>query len=555
MGGMTVEGRRQKAKNMTRTTAIASVLAALFGWSVVTASAQPTLELADFVTMPMTGVVDGKGSNEVLLSRVNTLREEVGGASRLFISDLNGPLYILDKQTEAFTVYLDFNGKGGKTGLFRKLTIEQGYGNGLNGFYLDPDYSRNGKFYTVHIEDPALPGSSLPNTERFSALKVDGYTTTEAIKTPGPLQNEGVLIQWTDSNPANATFEGTARELLRVQLNTRSHPMGDIIFNPAARPGDADWRVLYMECGDGASGESQIVEIRSNPQRLDNLVGKILRIVPDLDQHVATSTVSENGRYRIPNDNPFVATPGARNEIWAYGFRNPHRLNWAVDPTNPANARLIVNSVGMSTWEAVYIVHKGTNYGYARREGTELFKADNATGPLPADDRIPMQIGETPTDRMIVPTYPVIQYGHDPKGGDSIGSGFVYYGDAVPSLRGKYIFTDLTTGRLWYADYKDMLAADDGKAATLANIREVRVRWDDPNDSPDAGKRAFDSMFTVVQRTYHARGGKAERLPGRASMIMGGRADVRFSIDARGELYLYSKGDGMIRKVVGATGF
>src|SRR6267142_2450295 len=123
-----------------------------------TARAQPMLEVRDFVIMPMTGLVDGKGNNELLLSRVNTLREEVGGAKRLFISDLNGPLYILDKDTKKFTVYLDFNGSAGKKGIFRKLTIQQGYGNGLNGFYLDPDYTRNGKFYTVHIEDPSLPG-------------------------------------------------------------------------------------------------------------------------------------------------------------------------------------------------------------------------------------------------------------------------------------------------------------------------------------------------------------------------------------------------------------
>ena len=275
-----------------------------------TAGAQATLELRDFVVMPMTGLVDGKGSNDLLLSRVNTLREEAGGAKRLFVSDLNGPLYILDKDAKKFTVYLDFNGNAGKKGLFRKLTISQGYGNGLNGFYLDPDYTRNGKFYTVHIEDPALPGSNLPDNSSIPALNLSGYTTTEAVKTPGPLQNEGVLVEWTDTNPSNSTFEGTARELLRVQLNTRSHPMGDLIFNPAARRGDPDWRVLYLECGDGASGESTIVAIRSNPQRLDNLEGKVLRIIPDLNDHVATSTVSANGRYRIPNDNPFVTTPG-----------------------------------------------------------------------------------------------------------------------------------------------------------------------------------------------------------------------------------------------------
>ena len=131
--------------------------------------------------------------------------------------------------------------------------------------------------------------------------------------------------------------------------------MGDLTFNPAARPGDPDWRVLYGEVGDGASGESRIVAIRNNPQRLDNLVGKIIRIIPDLNEHVATSTVSDNGRYRVPNDNPFVKTKGARPEIWAYGLRNPHRLSWAPDPANPREPKLIANSVGYRTWETVNV--------------------------------------------------------------------------------------------------------------------------------------------------------------------------------------------------------
>jgi len=533
----------------------ACVALAVVVCSASPARAQPMLELRDFVVTPMTGLVDGKGNNELLLSRVNTLREEVGGAKRLFISDLNGPLYVLDKDTKKFTVYLDFNGNAGKAGIFRKLTTKVGYGNGLNGFYLDPDYTRNGRFYTTHIEDPAISGSNLPNNAGFPALNVSGYTTTEAIKTPGPLQHEGVLVEWTDSNPSNSTFEGTARELMRVQLNTTSHPLGDLIFNPAARRGDPDWRVLYIECGDGASGESTNVAIRSNPQRLDNLEGKILRIIPDLSEHTATSTVSANGRYRIPDDNPFVATPGARKEIWAYGFRNPHRLNWAVDPANPANNRLIANSVGLHTWETVYLVQKGANYGYGEREGNELLKPDNTTAPLPPVDKIPMRVGETATDTMVVPRYPVIQYGHGPNGGDAIGSGFVYNGKQIPALRGKYVFTDLTTGRIWYADYKDMLAADDGKPGTMAAVHEVKVLWNDPHDSPDAGKKVYDSMFEVVEAAYHARGGKSPHLPGRPEFVKGGRADVRFSIDANGELYLYSKGDGIIRAVVEAVGF
>ncbi len=166
-----------------------------------------------------------------------------------------------------------------------------------------------------------------------------------------------------------------------------------------------------------------------------------------------------------------------------------------------------------------------------------------------------MQIGDKPTDRLVMPSYPVIQYSHDPSGGDAIGSGFVYSGDAVPSLRGKYIFSDLTTGRIWYADYKEMLAADDGKPATVAAIHEVKLAWDDPNDSPDAGKKVYESFFPIAEASYHSRGGKSAKLPGPADLIKGGRADVRFSIDASGELYLYSKSDGMIRKVVAATGF
>jgi Glucose / Sorbosone dehydrogenase len=512
-----------------------------------------TLELKDYVTMPMTGVTEGKGTNEVLLARVNALREEPGGANRLFIADLNGPLYILDKTAKTFTTYLDFDGREGHSGIFPRFFVASGYGNGLNGFYFDPDYRRNGKFYTVHMEDPSLTISNAPVAKRFPGLNLAGYTTTAAVKTPNTILNEGVLIEWTDTNPSNNTFEGTARELLRVQLNTRSHPMGDLIFNPAAKPGDPDWRVIYQEVGDGAAGESRVAAMRANPQRLDTLVGKILRIIPDLNEHVSTSIVSENGRYRIPNDNPFVGTAGARKEIWAYGFRNPHRLSWAIDPDNSANDRLIANSVGLHTWETVNIVHKGGNYGYSQREGNETLKPDNTTGPLPAVDRIPVQIADEVTDKVVVPIYPVMEYGHVPTGGDAIGSGFVYSGRNLPALRGKYIFTDITTGRIWWADYKEMLAADDGKPDTMAKFHEVKIRWDNPADSPDAGTLVFNTMFPINEATYHARGGKEEHLASRQTVANQGRADDRFAVDASGELYLYSKSDGMIRQVVGAT--
>jgi Glucose / Sorbosone dehydrogenase len=523
---------------MIRTTPfrVACVLVALPALWAAADSAVLTLEVKDYVAMPITGLLDGKGQTDGMLARVNSLREEPGGAARFFVNDLNGPLYILDKAMKNLTVYLDFNGREGHTGVFHRFTYEVGYANGLVSVQFDPDYRRNGKFYTVHIEDPALGGSAVPDAANVPGLNVRGYQPTAAIATPGDIQREGVLIEWTDANIANATFEGSARELLRVQLNTRIHPLGDLSFNPAARQGDADWRVLYIGCGDGGSGESRLA-MRMNPQRLDTIVGKILRIIPDLAERQSTSRVSDNGRYRIPNDNPLVSMPGARTEIWAVGLRNPHRLTWA-------DGQLIANSIGLRTWETANIIHRGANYGYSLREGNELLQPDNKTTKLPEVDKIPVMLSDTETRGEIVPTYPVIQYGHVPGGGDAIGSGFLYQGTLIPALRGKYIFTDISTGRIWYADYKEMLAADDGDAKTLAQMHEVKILF--------AG-RVYDTMYPIAEQAYHARGGKDPDLPGRALVSGDGRADAHVAVDAKGELYIFTKTDGTIRQVVGAA--
>ncbi len=530
-----------------RTAALAIVL---LGISAPIASAQLTIQVADYAVMPMTGVVDGV-ANDASLARVNFLREEPGQSARFFVNDLNGPLYILDKTTKKLTTYLDFNGSGTRPGLFDRFTFENGFANGLISFQFDPEYARNGRFYTIHLEDTHAAGSLVPDGSSVPGLNLAGYTPTAPIPTPGEIDRDAVVIEWTDTNVSNTTFEGTAREVLRVQLNTRIHPMGDMIFNPAARRGDADWHVMYIACGDGGAGE-QYTPMRSNPQRLDNLVGKILRVVPDLSEHVDSTTVAENGRYRIPRDNPFVDVEGARKEIWALGFRNPHRLTWDVDPAAPANSHLIAAVIGLHSWESVVIVRKGANYGYSQREGTEVLNADNSRTRLPETDTIPVQVTDTRSRGTVAPTYPVIVYPHAAGGGDAIAGGFVYRGKAIPALRGKYLFGDISTGRVWYADYADMLAADDGKPATLAPIHEVSIEWDDPRDSPDAGTREFPTMSPIVQAGYHARGGKDPDLPGASTVSGPARADIRFAVDGAGELYILSKSDGMIRAVTTA---
>jgi len=504
------------------------------------------LDVRDFLALPITGTPTADG-NRGSLARVSAMREEPGGRGRFFVVDLNGPLYVLDPRTRQLALYLDFNGRDGRPGLFERLPTEAGYQNGLVTVAFDPDYPRNGIFYTLHLEEPGAPGNVMPVKSALRGLSLADYRPTTAVATPGAIQRESVLVEWTDTDTGNATFEGTAREVLRLALNTRIHPCGDLVFDPTARPGDPEWRVLYVACGDGGAGE-QRGEIRQHPQRLDTLVGKILRIVPDLGLHTETTTISENGRYRVPLDNPFVGVAGARPEIWAYGFRNPQRLAWDVDPASGAD-HLIAASIGLHTWESVYLVHRGANYGYPSREGTELLRDDNTTAPLPATDEIPVQVSDTRRVGTVVPTYPVLQFPHTSEGGDAIAGGVVYRGTLVPSLRGKYVFGDITTGRLWYADLAEMLAADDGEPATIARAFRLEVRWDDPVDVPDRGPTLFPSMFPVVLAGYTARGGMDPDLPGRATVSGSGRADMQFAVDAAGELYLLSKADGMIRAV------
>jgi hypothetical protein len=98
------------------------------------------LELQDYASLPLTA--DNTNTNtRAQLARVNYMRDEPGGA-RFFVNDLNGPLYILDKQTKAFTTYLNFNGRGGRPGLFPKFTFEANFATGLTSFVFDPDYRR-----------------------------------------------------------------------------------------------------------------------------------------------------------------------------------------------------------------------------------------------------------------------------------------------------------------------------------------------------------------------------------------------------------------------------
>src|SRR5262249_41939347 len=151
---------------------------------------------------------------------------------------------------------------------------------------------------------------------------------------------------------------------------------------------------------------------------------------------------------------------------------------------------------------------------------------------LPAEDRIPVQVTDTITRGTVTPHYPVAQYGHVKGGGDAIGSGFLYNGTRLPALRGKYVFTDISTGHVWYVDYHDMLAADDDKRQTLAPLHEIALSW----TAADRPPKLYETMFPIAEIAYHARGGKRPHLPGLALVSGEGRADAHVAVDAAGEL-------------------
>jgi len=169
---------------------------------------------------------------------------------------------------------------------------------------------------------------------------------------------------------------------------------------------------LYIGLGDGGSGGDP----HGNAQSLGTLLGKMLRIDP---------RPADGAPYRIPADNPFVTTPGALPEIWAYGLRNPWRYSF-----DRVTGDLWIGDVGQSAWEEVdrqpASSGGGENYGWNVREGSHPYTA-GGSAPGAVD--------------------PVFDYAHS-DGGCVVTGGYVYRGEAIPDLAGIYVFADFCLGAI-----------------------------------------------------------------------------------------------------------
>src|SRR5262249_4763972 len=155
-------------------------------------------------------------------------------------------------------------------------------------------------------------------------------------------------------------------------------------------------------------------------QDISDLLSSILRI--DVNHE------ADGKPYAVPPDNPFLKTPGARPEVWAYGFRNPWRMSFDRDTGD-----LWVGDVGWELWEMVYHVQKGGNYGWSVMEGPQAVRPDSRRGPTP-----------------ILP--PALAFPHTEAA--SITGGYVYHGKRLPELQGVYVCGDWVTRKLWGARFE-----------------------------------------------------------------------------------------------------
>jgi glucose/arabinose dehydrogenase len=289
------------------------------------------------------------------------------------------------------------------------------------------------------------------------------------------------------TDPKAPVFKGKNRELLRIDMVQGIHGIQEIIFNPSSKPGDEDFGNLYIGVGDGGSVEDGYAFLTKHPQKI---WGTILRINP-------TGNNSVNGQYGIPSTNPFFKNPdsGTVREIYAEGFRNPNRITW----TN--KGLMLATNIGQANIEAVDIIQKGADYGWPIREGAFAVHPDGDVNNIYA---LP------PNDSMYHIRYPVAVFDHDE--GNAIEGGFEYLGKNIPELKGKYVFGDIPSGRLFYITLSDL------KPGKLAPVKEWFVSLN--------GKKI--SLRDLCGQN---------------------RVDLRFARDDKGELYISTKPDGKIYKL------
>ena len=299
------------------------------------------------------------------------LQHSNDNSNRLFVVEQEGLISVFKNEASvsAKKTFLDIRSK----------VEDSGNEEGLLGLAFHPQYKTNGYFYVNYT-------ANNPDRTVISRFKVSAANPDVA-------------------DPASEVV------LLTYDQPYSNHNGGQVSFGPDG--------YLYIAVGDGGSGGDP----QGHGQNLKTLLATILRI--DVNKQ-------EGGKkYAIPTDNPFAGNKsGYKEEIYAYGLRNPWRLSF-----DPVTKQLWTGDVGQNYYEEIDIIEKGGNYGWNIMEGKHCFEPKRNCN----------QQGLK---------FPVWEYPRNE--GVSITGGFVYRGPSLPALTGEYIYADYGSGKIWSLDVSNI---------------------------------------------------------------------------------------------------
>jgi hypothetical protein len=341
---------------------------------------------------------------------------------------------------------------------------------------------------------------------RFYTLHTTSNITVPPDTDPGgPTDSHTLLLEWRTGNPGSATFAPANpavpyRLMFRLKQPFGNHNGGLIAFNPTSPPGDADYGNLYIALGDGGAG-GDILEMAQNPS---TPYGAILRINP-------LGADGLQGRYGIVRSNALAQDGSASTlaEIYCFGLRNPQRFGWDAQ-----TRRMFIADIGQGAVEEINLAVNGANYGWDTREGSFSFEPG-------------LEVGLT---------NPVAEYDHTnpvsvlptPIGNRAVTLGEVVRGSPIFALNGKLLAGDIPTGVMFVLDVdRDPLNGGQDGLFELGLVD---------------GSGAVVSFLDVINRARSDRGLGAVN-----------RADIRFSVNTGGRIFVSNKHDGIVRRMIAAA--
>ncbi|MDO9446056.1 MAG: PQQ-dependent sugar dehydrogenase [Dehalococcoidia bacterium] len=276
--------------------------------------------------------------------------------------------------------------------------VDDELGEGLLSVALDPAFDANGHLWAWYFAADKPPRTTLARFEvvEGKADPASAHVVLEALQ-PGYNQNGGAI---------------------------RFGPDG----------------MLYLSIGDGSAS----LDPFEQGQDTSTLLATVLRI------DVSAST--EAHPYAVPTDNPFVGRDGVLPEIFAYGFRNPFRMD-----IDPESGNVWLGDVGASSTEEVNRVLAGGNYGWSIVEGARCLDA-----------------GDCDTSGLVPP---VATYEHT-EGVCAVIGGVVYRGDVLDHLHGQYLFADFCSGQVFALDTDE----DDATPEVIATLDGAPVTFGRDSD-------------------------------------------------------------------------